>query len=244
MQNVEIGIQIRNSSSRLPNKSKEVIGDKYIWQHVVDSVSSAVAQLNKYQAKSGFKVGAHLLVPDLELEFWQNAISLYKCEIETVIGGDMNNVFSRYEKLVEQTKPNYLMRITGDCPFLPSQLIIKAINSAVTHRIDYCSNTDPMFRTMPDGYDVEVISGVAFEWMQNHIDDIGDESDYEHVTTLLKKEKPSWLRIGVLTSTLDLSDLKYSIDTKEDLELVKNLYERKLKKDITAKKRGYGIYAY
>ena len=87
---------------------------------------------------------------------------------------------------------------------------------------DYISNVDERFRTTLDGADCEVIS-------RRLLDDTAQRatapSDREHVTTLIRREPPAWAKIGVVLNHFDLSWIKLSVDTEEDLERVRRAAE-------------------
>lgn len=214
--------------------------------HLLDRVFNSVYWMSKKPERSYYRFDVYLLFPKTEEDYWKPFIMRYNKANNTIlkyIAGDMDNVFSRYELLYEASKPNYLVRLTGDCPMIPSPLLSKMINIATKHRLDYTSNVDDRFRTMPDGYDVEILSDKAFEWLQVHIDR-GSPSDKEHVTTYLRANHPEWMRVAHFSSNVDQSDIKISVDTKEDFEFVKSIYNTKVNKDNLALEKGYGVYEY
>jgi len=247
MNEVAICIQIRDGNSRLPGKGSMLLEGKPCYEHLMRNIGRCAYFINKHKEKKGLEAKVYFLVPFDEFEYWDKITDtiLSKYNI-TVVGGDPennNNVFYRYEQVFKSFKPRYIVRITGDCPFLPSALINKAINCAVQHRLGYISNVDPKYRTMPDGYDVEVLSDEAFLWLSENIDK-GYDSDKEHVTTYIRRCPPNWLRSAAITGIVDLSDLKLSLDTKADFEEISSRYGLKKSKDDLARKDGLGVYEY
>lgn len=240
---IAIGIQCRKASTRLPEKSLLKIDNKELIYHMIDNVNRGIEKINKHKFKNNTECCVYILVPNNEFDFWKEKLSVCKHKIAGIIPGDEANVLSRYEKLLE-IEPTYIMRLTADCPFIPHQLITKTINTIVNRRLDYLSNVDEQYRTMPDGFDVEIMSTEAFSWLVDNVYEHGARSDLEHVTTFLRANKQGWMKFGILSYVLDMSDYKYSIDTKEEFDKVERIYCEKMRKDIAAKKKGYGVYDY
>lgn len=247
MIDVVIGVQIRNGSTRLPNKSGMLLNGMPVYQHMVENVYRCINFIKKHQTKNSLTVKFYFLVPFDEFEFWAARASEFPDDMPVnVLCGNAfenSNVFYRYDRMFLKEKPQYVVRLTGDCPFIPSALINKAISCATQYKIDYVSNVDPRFRTMQDGFDVEVISSPAWEWLRSKIAMLSD-SDKEHVTTYIRSNTPDWMRCASISSILDLSDFKYSIDTKVDFMEVDKRHGKKLLKDQRAKDAGLYVYEF
>lgn len=121
----------------------------------------------------------------------------------------------------EETQADFICRITADCPLVPSYMITKMIMAAVKGPWDFVSNAMPGYRTYPDGCDVEVMSEKLLSWVNEN----ARGSQREHVTNLLWSNMPQWATLAHMFNNIDLSDLKFSVDTEEDLEKVKKTYE-------------------
>lgn len=132
-----------------------------------------------------------------------------------VYEGPEHDVLTRYYEAMEEFDADYVVRITSDCPHLPSDLITKHIFTAVNHQLDYMTNTYPKARTYPDGFDVEVVSARLLDWLNETADHIKYR---EHVTNLLHEHTPDWCKRGTCLSYVDNEHLKLSIDTKEDYD--------------------------
>jgi len=231
---VVIAIQARLNNSRLPGKILEYIGTKRMLDHVIDACKSSRIHINKQTWRHSINVDMCLLAPESECKEFSGMTS-----VPTFYGPE-NDVLTRYDRALE-LMPKYIVRVTSDCPLLPSELITKHIMLAVKHRLDYVSNVDPRFRTSPDGYDVEVMSKDLFDYvLQNAI----TPDDREHVTSFIRHSAPSWARIAHVMHNVDESGLKYSVDTAEDLEFVRKIHEEKQKKLALLKRTKDGIYKY
>ena len=243
MIDVAICIQIRDGNSRLPGKGSKKLQGRAVYQHLIKNVMKCAGFINSHSDKKNMTASVYFLVPHDEKEYWESCVKFAKANIIVFPGEPDKNmdVLERYKKVFAIEKPDWIVRLTGDCPFIPSALINKAVNCAVNHRLDYVSNVDERFRTMPDGFDVEVISDKCFLWLsQQSVSD----SDKEHVTTHIRSNTQHWMRMAVITGVFDTSDYKYSIDTQEDFDEVDYRFGSKLRKDKAAKAAGYGVYEF
>jgi spore coat polysaccharide biosynthesis protein SpsF len=163
-----------------------------------------------------------LLTPkdDPLLKFYGNKRNL------DIVEGSEDDVLSRYNKAMNELNPDLMVRITSDCPLIPPSTISDHIINTDKYRYDYASNVDPRFRHAPDGWDCEVMTSRMMKWLG---DNAKDPSDKEHVTTLARRRPPKWARIGAVMCDEDFSSLKFSVDTQEDLEHIR---ERKASRNV------------
>lgn len=225
---VLLGIQARSTSHRLPRKAFADIGGKPLLEHVIDSCKRAAWYCNK--TWNGIQVKPVLLIP-------------FGDEIRTAFGvnipiheGPENNVLTRYVEAAQKLDASYICRVTGDCPLIPPYLISKIIKLAVVNGYDYISNVDPGFRMSPDGHDCEVMSREMLDYLDTHAQ---STQEREHVTLHARTTPPSWARIGHVEGHLDLSGMKFSVDTQEDLDRVRAEYE-KIHKKVEDAQRLFG----
>ncbi len=227
---VLIGIQARSTSKRLPGKCYEPIGSKRLLDHVIDAAKESAAYINLHTARSEILAKVALLIPvgdPIEDEFKN------RCHI---VSGPEDDVLTRYKLAAEAFKAHFVVRITGDCPLIPSYLISKHITLAVRNNYDYLSNSDELSRTSLDGIDCEVMSKKMLDYMDKAAT-LG--SDREHVTPLARREPPQWAKRGCVVGYFDHSSVKLSVDTKEDLERVRAEYQA-LSSRLSDAERRYG----
>jgi spore coat polysaccharide biosynthesis protein SpsF len=211
---VVIGIQARSTSKRFPGKVFEMIGDKSVLQHVLHAALGSSLYLNNTMRRSGVYTMFALAIPqgDRIAKAFPNA-----CMVE----GPENDVLKRYVMLAQKFSADYIVRITGDCPLLPSPLITKHIKVALKNAYDYVSNVHEEFRTSLDGFDVEVFSRKMLDWADQTA---SIPSDREHVTTFMRRHPPEWAKIGHVINYISMANVKLSVDTPEDLERVRVAY--------------------
>lgn len=219
---VLIGIQARSTSERLPNKIHMRILGKSVLEHVIFACTNTVKYLKRDCETLNAEVKLVLLVPEGD-----PAHALYKNQIP-ILTGDEKDVLSRYVKAAKELNADYIVRVTADCIFLPTHLISKHIKSALIKQLDYTTNV--YFRTFMEGLDCEVLSRRLLDWLDENA---VSEHDREHVTTLIGPGKrfpflddysnPS---ICHIINYFDQSQIKTSIDTKEDFDKAKDIYEK------------------
>ena len=95
--------------------------------------------------------------------------------------GSTNDVLDRFYKAALQHTPEYIVRITSDCPLIDPQLLDKVVESAINGGYDYYTNI--LVEDFPDGQDIEVMkmSALTHAW-QN----AAKPSEREHVTPFIR----------------------------------------------------------
>jgi spore coat polysaccharide biosynthesis protein SpsF len=132
--------------------------------------------------------------------------------------GSETDVLDRYYHA--STDADHVVRVTSDCPLIDPAVmdyIIGAFHAAVPV-VDYASNTHA--RTYPRGLDVEVFSRDAL--VQAWRDDT-NPSWREHVTPYLYRH-PDQFRLLDVTNPVDYSTYRLTVDTPQDLALIRQIY--------------------
>lgn len=212
-----IAIQARTNSTRFPQKIYQIIGKKMVLQHVIDQAKSAKIYVERPSHKKTIKCEIAILHPEDDLQ----VKTIFRSSGATLIGGDEQDVLSRFVKAQKETQADYIVRLTSDCPLLLDFIISKHILVAVFNELDYVSNVDESVRLVFDGMDCEIMSKKALEWLEKNA--LSKESK-EHVTVALRKERPQSLKYGFVSSKLDSSALKLSLDTPDDLERIRTYF--------------------
>jgi spore coat polysaccharide biosynthesis protein SpsF len=226
---VLIAIQARSTSTRFPGKIFELIGSKTVLQHVIDQAKSAKFHVERSSRQKLIKCDVAVLHPFGDT----NIINCFRQSGTHLVSGDEHDVLSRYIDAVKLIKPDFVVRLTSDCPLILDFVISKHINVAVMNDLDYVSNVDENCRTIADGFDCEVLSRKAMDWLETNAE---TKEDREHVTVALRKARPRELRMGFVASKLDTSHLKISLDTPEDLQKIREYYHNREFKLATAKR--------
>jgi spore coat polysaccharide biosynthesis protein SpsF len=135
--------------------------------------------------------------------------------------GSEDDVLDRYYQAARWRKADTVVRITSDCPLIDSEVIDRCIKEFLeTPNVGYVTNCWP-FRTFPRGLDVEVFSFAVLEqaWRQDY-----NPAWREHVTPYIYCH-PEIFQVRAIVNDVDYSNMRWCVDTQEDLALVRNIYE-------------------
>jgi spore coat polysaccharide biosynthesis protein SpsF len=137
--------------------------------------------------------------------------------------GSEHDVLDRYYKAAEAASADVVLRVTADCPLLDPE-VAGLVLSALADQdaaLDYASNV--VERTYPAGLDAEALTADALARAFS----LGRSPEArEHVTWFLLRERPDLFQIGSVTDDVDNSDLRWTVDNAQDLELVRRLYDQ------------------
>lgn len=133
--------------------------------------------------------------------------------------GPLDDVLTRFIQVAEAYHATWVVRLTGDCPLADPEIIDLTVRAAVASDKDYYSNIEPP--TWPHGLDVEVMKMDALRVAAR---EARYASQREHVTPFIRKQ-PHRFSQGVLTSPVDLSHIRLTVDEVKDFELVSRIFE-------------------
>jgi spore coat polysaccharide biosynthesis protein SpsF len=206
-------IQARTTSSRLPNKVLKKILNKTMLEHIIYRVSKSKYIKDIIIATTTNKED-ELIVKFAE----NNGILCYR--------GSENNVLERYYECAKLYNVDNIVRITSDDPFKDPIIIDEVIELFTNNKLDYANNfTIPSY---PEGLDVEVFSFNTLRYVYENAD---KDYEKEHVTPYIWMNHPKKFKIDILKSKIDYSDIRLTVDTKEDFVFATKIYERLYKED-------------
>lgn len=197
-------IQARMGSSRLSGKVlKELAGKPVLW-HVVNRV-------RKSRLIDEIVVATTSQKEDLKIVQY-----CAEQEIRVFVGSE-EDVLDRYYQAARLYKPEYIVRITADCPLHDHKVIDMIIQKHLDMENDYTSNT--LEDSFPDGLDCEVFTYNALEkaWNEAKL-----SSEREHVTPYIKKGE-QFKKYSVKDS-VDHSQYRWTMDTERDFEFISKIF--------------------
>lgn len=133
--------------------------------------------------------------------------------------GNLDDVLDRFYLAALPYRPDYVVRLTGDCPLADPEIIDRLITFFLEGGYDYSSNS--LEPTFPDGLDAEIF---RFSCLEEAWQEAALPSQREHVTPFIHQQ-PARFRIGCMKSDVDLSGLRWTVDEPVDFELVTRIYE-------------------
>jgi spore coat polysaccharide biosynthesis protein SpsF len=200
-------IQARMGSTRLPGKVLMDLGGKTVLARVVSRLQRA-RRVDEIVVATTDSVADDAIVREchqLKVEYFR---------------GSENDVLDRYYRVAHMCAAEAVVRITSDCPVIDPQLVDETIRLFQQQGGDYCSNVFP--RTYPRGLDTEVFTVAALEkaWRDAH-----DPFEREHVTPYFYRH-PELFRLLSQRGKTDCSRYCWTLDTSEDLEVLRTIYSR------------------
>ena len=153
--------------------------------------------------------------------------------------GSQFDVLDRYHQAAKQTKADIVVRITADCPVIDPALIDDVVNTLLEDQYDFVCNRlpPPWTRTYPIGLDVEACT---FKVLAKAWKEAKEPQHREHVMPFFyegvelsvvsrqqsKGISPRGFRVALLNHTTDFGDYRWTVDTPEDLEFIRQVYSR------------------
>lgn len=202
-------IQARMGSTRLPGKVMMKIKGKSVLEHVIDRVS---------QSEKVDEIIIATTTEDCDNVIVDEAL---KAGVKSYRGSE-DDVLSRYYFAAKENAIDVIIRITSDCPLVDPRIVDEIVNSYVKKDYDIVSNAsaDLTQRTFPRGLDIEVFS---FELLEKAFYDANKQYHREHVTPYIYENSK---KIFYYKNDIDYSMHRWTLDTKEDFELITVIYDR------------------
>lgn len=135
----------------------------------------------------------------------------------SVVRGSEHDVLDRFRAALAAYPAATVVRLTGDCPLIDPSVVAAAIALHHERDVDYTSNVLP--RTFPKGLDVEVVRSDA---LLTAASEAVDPPEREHVTPFIYR-RPERFRLANLWCPEDLGDERWTVDTVDDLEVLRNM---------------------
>ena len=200
-------IQARMGSTRLPGKVLQDVEGETVLARCINRVRRS-------------RLIHEVLVATTDQLVDDQIIGECKRSGVAVSRGDQDDVLDRYLRAAQSVKADVVVRITSDCPLIDPEITDKTVDAFLEMRPDYASNS--LLRTYPRGLDTEVMTldALTRAW---HL--ASRPYEREHVTPYIY-EHPSEFKLLSVAGEADYSSHRWTVDTPEDLALVRAIYSR------------------
>ena len=194
-------IQARMGSTRLPEKILKPIGNS----DVLSYVTSRCQQINGVEE---IIVATSTLTQDDPFGAW--------CKKQNIVcfRGSEEDVLSRYVNCAKIHEPDYVIRVTSDCPFVDYEMASEMVTLMEKERKDIIL----LDGKLPRGLAVELLSYSSLL----KIDELGQEPRHrEHVTYYAYENKEQFEHvIYKVPFSRQAEEFRITLDTKEDYKLI------------------------
>lgn len=198
-------IQARCGSSRLPNKVLREFAGKPDLQWVVERV------------KRSKNVDEVMVVTSIE----KNNLPLIKLcselDIRVFVGSE-DDVLDRYYQAARLLHPEYVIRITADCPLFDWNYLDLALEQ-LKPDTDYMSELTESF---PDGLDIEIMRYSVLQevWKKARM-----ASEREHVTLYIRNHVDEYRLQNFECPIPGIGGKRWTLDESVDLMLIEKIYD-------------------
>jgi spore coat polysaccharide biosynthesis protein SpsF len=199
-------IQARMSSTRLPGKVMLRFSGNCLLGHIVERLSYS-------KHISGIVVATTVNAADDAIAEWadKNNIPYFR--------GSEADVLNRYYETAKNFGAQNIARITSDDPFKDPRIIDQVADLYFNEGLDFAYNNNPP--SFAEGLDTEIFSFAALTRAEK---DAITPFEREHVTQHFYKN-PEKFKQSNLSSPVNYSHLRWTIDTSEDLQMTEAVYK-------------------
>lgn len=198
-------IQARMRSTRLPGKVLVDLRGASVLSRIVSRLrrASMIEQMAVATTQSSEAMAIVQACQDLQVAFFR---------------GSESDVLNPYFQAAQPLGADAIVRIVSNCPLIDPDLVDEVIRAFIEQRADFACNILP--RTYPRGLDTEVFS---FEALERAWKISAEAHQREHVTPSFY-ERSDIFRLTSVRSEQDFSQYRWTLNTPEDLRLVRAIY--------------------
>jgi spore coat polysaccharide biosynthesis protein SpsF len=140
--------------------------------------------------------------------------------------GSEDDVLGRVLGAARAHDAELIVETTGDCPLIDPGVVDLVVERFRDGGVDYCSNT--LERTYPRGMDVQAFPFAVLEEVAGLTD---DPADREHVSLYIYEHPERYRLRSVRSERPDTGEIRLTVDTPDDLALVRAVFDELLPKD-------------
>jgi spore coat polysaccharide biosynthesis protein SpsF (cytidylyltransferase family) len=201
-------VQARMSSTRLPGKSLADLDGEPMLAFLLARLRRAHGLSDVMIATSDEPIDEPIAALGRDL-----AVAVHR--------GSRDDVLGRYVGAIG-AHDGPVVRVTGDCPLVDPEVVDQLLEQyRATPGCAYASNVQP--RTYPDGTDVEVVDAGALRTLAA---EAADPAAREHVTLAIRADPARFPATTLIHAGEDLGALRWTVDTADDLDLVRAVVAR------------------
>jgi spore coat polysaccharide biosynthesis protein SpsF len=210
-----VGILVaRQTSSRLPGKALVDVVGKPMIGHILDRIEKA-SHIDEVIVATSTNPEDNAIVEYAE----SRGIRSYQ--------GATEDVLDRIYKAAKFANADVVVEVGGDVPFVTPDFFDYGIEQYYETKADFISNTYFPPITYPVGYDFMLITMKTLEKL--YLEAVLDSERYLPFHYISRN--PQLFKIHNLTSDIDLSAWRWTLDYPEDLDFIRTVFDRLLPKN-------------
>jgi spore coat polysaccharide biosynthesis protein SpsF len=204
-------IQARTASSRLPGKVLCELGGQPVLAWAVERCRRAKT-VNQVVVATTSDPADDPLAELCAQRSWD------------VFRGSQFDVLDRFYQAARQFEAQVIVRVTADCPLIDPDVVDLVVNEFIDNGVDFAANRlpPPHPRSWPIGLDTEVcaVAGLERAWRE-----ADQKFEREHVMPYFYDQEGRF-RVKVIEHVPDYGHMRWTLDTPEDLDLLRAVVER------------------
>ena len=202
-------IQARMGSTRLPGKVLKDLAGEPMLTRVVHRTCRAKT-LDKVVVATTTQPTDDVIVQLCETQGWD------------YFRGSEEDVLDRYYRAALAYAAEVVVRITSDCPLIEPEVVDEVVQAFLERQphVDYACMHVPQ-RTFPHGLDLQVM---RFDVLERAWREAQNPAWREHVVSYIDHNQELF-RIHGVTSEVDYSHMRWTVDWPEDLAFVRQIYD-------------------
>ena len=198
-------IQVRMKSIRLPKKALVMIEDKPLIEHIIERLKRAEMLGSIVLCTSTHKDDRVLL----ELA--------EKVGVRSFAGSE-DDVLDRFIKAAEREKADVIVRVNGDNPLIDPHSIDEMVRHHLETGVDFTGMDG-----FPLGTSAQVVS---LDTLKKAHELPGSHEHGEYMTAYIRNPEHFKIRILPAEDSMTRPQYRLTVDTSEDLELMREIYKR------------------
>ncbi|HZU92002.1 MAG TPA: glycosyltransferase family protein [Microbacterium sp.] len=207
MTRIGIITQARMTSSRLPGKVLMRAGGRSMLDHHIDRLLPA---------------GLPIILATTTNAADDPLAALGRARGFDVFRGSEDDVLGRFAGAASNADLDVVVRVTSDCPLIDPALISEGVRRFLELDDPDAHVSNVIERTFPRGFDFEVFSAAALAEADRNAD---QPLEREHVTPYLYANRSGRTSVHSVAQDVDASRYRVTLDTEEDLTLIRELIE-------------------
>lgn len=198
-------IQARCGSTRLPNKVLMDLCGKPALQRMIERVQQSRL------------VDEVVVITSIAKENLPLVALCARLGVRVGVGSE-EDVLDRYYQTAKLLRPEYVIRLTADCPCFDAGLLDEAITQ-MKPETDYCAM---LSETFADGLDLEIM---RFSALQKSWHEARHTYEREHVTQYIKHHPEMFVLQDFVSPIGYFGDHRWTVDEPEDFAVVEKIYQ-------------------